>query len=106
MTGQNRMTAFACDMTSLTKTERERHHALISRLLSSRVDQKELENGFLLTVGSGMPASEVAEWISLEVRCCPFLSFDLQLAEGRPALVTLSGPDGVKPFIVAELGLS
>ena len=100
------MTVFACDMTALTRAERERHHALVTRLVSSRLDQRELDDGFLLTVADAMPAAEVAEWLSYEVRCCPFLSFELQLAPGRPSLVTLTGPEGVKPFIVAELGLS
>jgi hypothetical protein len=44
-----------------------------------------------------------SEWISLERRCCPFLSFELRWPSGehRPSL-RLSGPSGVKEFLKAN----
>ena len=49
---------------------------------------------------------EVAEFISFERRCCPFLSFQISLNESDEAVtVQLTGRDGVKEFLAAEFGL-
>ena len=97
---------FACDMAALSRAERERHHALVEKLVASRLDQRELENGLQFTIGREMTAAEVAEWVSMEIRCCPFVSFSVQLETGEPSIATLTGPEGVTPFLIAELGLS
>ena len=49
--------------------------------------------------------SALAEFVANEQRCCPFFTFTIR-AEPAPALLTLqlTGPAGVKPFILAELG--
>ena len=46
-----------------------------------------------------------AEFISLERLCGPFFGFELQVErEGRSVWLSLTGRDGVKPFIMAEIG--
>ena len=46
-----------------------------------------------------------AEFISLERLCCPFFGFELQVKrEGGSVWLSLTGRDGVKPFIMAEIG--
>lgn len=46
-----------------------------------------------------------AEFISLERLCCPFFGFALDVApEGGALWLSLTGRDGVKPFIAAEIG--
>ncbi len=47
---------------------------------------------------------EVAEWMSLERLCCPFLKFELS-GQGHQTdrMLTLTGPEGVKPLLQAEL---
>lgn len=47
----------------------------------------------------------LAEFIRLERRCCPFLEFTLNVeTEHGPAWLMLTGPEGVKEFLRAELG--
>jgi hypothetical protein len=49
---------------------------------------------------------EVAEWVDLESRCCPFLEFGIDVSEkGRVVRLRLTGGKGVKSFLKSELGL-
>jgi hypothetical protein len=97
----------ACDLNALTLAERERRRTLVGALAQAIVGRVELTRGFKLRVDSarlGLPA--LAEWIALERRCCPFLHFKVELAAGDgPATVALSGGEGVKDFLRAEMGL-
>ena len=48
----------------------------------------------------------LAEFVSLERRCCPFLTFAIELdAEGGGLWLRMTGPAGVKEFLTLELGL-
>ena len=97
----------ACDLNALTPAERERRRTLVGALARAIVGRAELDHGFELRVDSAkldLPA--LAEWIALERRCCPFLQFRVELAAGDgPVTITLSGGDGVKDFLRAEMDL-
>jgi hypothetical protein len=46
----------------------------------------------------------LAEWIGNERLCCPFFDFDLRVGDASaPMSLKISGPEGVKQFIRAEL---
>jgi hypothetical protein len=48
---------------------------------------------------------KLAEFISLEKLCCPFLSFVVDVErEGGPVWLRLTGREGVKAFIREEIG--
>jgi hypothetical protein len=55
------------------------------------------------------PAEEydaVTEFVGRERLCCPFLTFELDVSPDRgPLLLRLTGAEGVKDFIRAELQL-
>ncbi|MBV8135690.1 MAG: hypothetical protein JO121_08665 [Deltaproteobacteria bacterium] len=97
----------ACDLNALTAAERARRRTLVGALAQAIVGRAELDHGFELRVDSTeleLPA--LAEWIALERRCCPFLQFRIELAPGNgPVTVALSGGEGVKDFLRAEMGL-
>jgi len=98
--------AFACNMAAIPAVERAQHHALTKRLVSELATFPPAgPNAVSLTV----PASayeEIARFIALERRCCPFLHFSLAIPPGEDAMtLTLSGPPGAAEFIRAELGL-
>jgi len=106
----------ACDVNALTAPQRERHRALGDRLHSAVVGRVELANGYTLVLDLGrLPADsagapfcvvEVAEWVDLEARCCPFLDFGIEVSErGRTVKLRLTGGKGVKAFLRSELGL-
>ena len=49
---------------------------------------------------------KLVEWVALERRCCPFLEFEILLGlEGEPVILRLTGEDGVREFLAAELSL-
>jgi hypothetical protein len=96
----------ACDMTAIPAAERGPHHALIRRLMSEAArDIRELPDG----IAFRFPAEEfdsVAQFVARERLCCPFLGFSLELTPERgPLWLRLTGPEGAKDFIRAELGL-
>ena len=46
----------------------------------------------------------LAEWVTLEQRCCPFLDFSLET--GRDGvMLRLTGPEGTPEFLREELQL-
>jgi hypothetical protein len=96
----------ACDLNALTPAERERRRTLGGALARAIVDRAELDHGFELRVEAAkLDLPTLAEWIALERRCCPFLNFTIELAVGDgPVTVALSGADGVKDFLRAEMG--
>lgn len=97
---------FACDMTAIPAEERGSHHALIRRLMDKTVQTiSELRDGLAFR----FPAEaydEVTEFVRRERLCCPFLTFTLEVSPNRgPLLLRLTGAEGVKDFIRAELKL-
>lgn len=103
-----------CNVGALKASQRERHRALGEKLRSAVVRREELPNGYTLVLDLGrLPADaagapfcvvEVAEWVALEARCCPFLDFGIELAgKGGPVILRLTGGRNAKAFIEAEL---
>jgi hypothetical protein len=49
-------------------------------------------------------ATELARFLTNERRCCPFLSFDIAIASnGGPVWLHITGPEGTREFLAAEL---
>jgi hypothetical protein len=97
---------YACDMTAIPPEKRRAHHALIDRLMTEAVEEiSDLADGLAFR----FPAEEydaVTEFVGRERLCCPFLSFALDVSPDRgPLRLRLTGPEGVKDFIRAELHL-
>jgi len=90
-----------CTLGAFTPAERERHKALTTRLMAAVVERRELNDGFAFHVLS-MSDSDLAEWATLERRCCPFFRIDIQGQGPGPIWLHLTGPEGVKEFITAE----
>jgi hypothetical protein len=93
-------------MTAIPADERVAHHALVRRLMTAAVEEiSELRDG----LGFRFPAEEydaVTEFVGRERLCCPFLTFALEISRERgPLMLRLTGAEGVKDFIRAELHL-
>jgi hypothetical protein len=107
----------ACRLDALTASQRDRHRLLGERLRAAAVEVTALADGYELALDlTRLPADkqgapfcvvEVAEWVDLEARCCPFLDFAVSMS-GRGGLVKLrlSGEKGVKDFLREEMGIS
>lgn len=97
----------ACVVSAMNDQQRRRWKTLSEQLRSSVQGVKELSDGyaFRLPAEAGMILS-VAEFISLERLCCPFLKFELEVAgSNRPLWLRMTGPEGVKEFLKVELGV-
>jgi len=97
---------FACDMTAIAPEQRGTHLAAIERLFQAVQSKRELPDGYAFELPN---ASDMlltaAEFISLERLCCPFFGFGLKIErEGGSVWLSLTGREGVKPFIMAEIG--
>jgi hypothetical protein len=97
---------FACDMTAIAPEQRDAHVATIQRLFSSVQSKRELPDGYAFELPNESDTLlTVAEFISLERLCCPFFGFGLEIErEGGSVWLKLTGRQGVKPFILAEIG--
>ena len=105
-----------CNISALSRAARERHLALGEKLRGAVVESIELANGYTLVLDLGrLPLDskgqpfcivEVAEWVDLEARCCPFLDFGIELqGKGGRVALRLTGGNNVKAFLQTEIGL-
>lgn len=97
---------FACDMTAIEASQRGQHITTIDELFGAVTEIKELPNGYAFRLPDGSDIfTKTANFIMLERLCCPFFGFALEIEpEGGSIWLSLTGREGVKPFIVAEVG--
>ena len=93
-------------MSAIAPEQRGAHFATIQRLFSSVQSKRELPDGYAFELPDESDVLlTVAGFISLERLCCPFLGFRLEVErEGGSVWLSLTGREGVKPFIMAEVG--
>lgn len=96
----------ACVADAIPASERPAHFALLARLFTEDVrERRDLPDGadgyaFRFHVRA---FDDLARWIANERRCCPFLTFTLEVApDGGPVWVRLAGPAGTRRFLDAE----
>ena len=94
----------ACNLKAISATERPRYNELMKRLRTAVRERSELPDGYDFRLdGNAITLREVADWISLERLCCPFLNFQL-FASGSQSnwVLKLTGPTGVKALLQEE----
>ena len=80
---------------------RQRREELLKTVIRAVVKTEELSNGFAY----GFPPeakwiAELAQFITFERECCPFLQFVLRVEpENGPVWLELTGPEGTKGFL-------
>ena len=87
-----------CNMDVFTSDQREFHIQTTTELV------QEVENGYEFTFPNETQLiSRIAEFISNERLCCPFLKFTLMIVSNRePVSLSLTGPLGTQEFLRAE----
>jgi hypothetical protein len=92
----------------LTDPEFQRRRSdLLNMFRSALLETKELDEGYAYRFpAEGNSIAELAQLITFERQCCPFLRFNLRLepAEG-PLWLELTGPVGTKDFLQTLFGL-
>ena len=93
-----------CNLTVFSRADRVRHHDLGQLLRANAAQVVELSHGYGLRFDPSR-FTEIAEWVSLESRCCPFFTFELELGPqpAGPLWLRLTGNAEVKEFISIEM---
>lgn len=102
--GAARHVPIACVPGAIPKEKRPEHFALIARLFSEALrERQEIPQGYAYRFDEDSFA-DVASFVENERRCCPFLTFALELTPSDDALwLRLTGPDGTRAFLDGEL---
>lgn len=101
-----KVSPFACDMSAIEPRSRGEHIATTDELFRAVEDIREMPNGYAFRLPHEPDVLfRTAKFITLERLCCPFFGFIIEVEpEGGAIWLCLTGRDGVKPFIVAEIG--
>ena len=87
---------------SLTDPEFQQRRAdLLKTFQRALLETKELDDGYAYRFPSGANwIAELAQLITFERECCPFLRFNLRLEPANgPLWLELTGPEGTKVFL-------
>lgn len=98
----------ACQRLTFTSEEKKQYEQLRSELFSHLIRIEELTDGydFLFPASHSRLLISMAEWIPLELKCCPFLSVAIFIRHDELVHLHLTGPTEVKSFLLEELQLS
>ena len=92
----------ACNMSALTPEQRQRRAALADHI-KVKAEVYELPDGYVFSFANDEMWMTVAEFVDLERRCCPFFTFALEREMSGTVTLRLTGPEGTKEFIAAEI---
>src|SRR5215207_4771376 len=100
----NSETALVCNMGVFSPNQRESHTRTTTDLIQAVQSVRGVENGYELTFPNETKfISKIAEFISNERLCCPFLKFTLNIiSDHEPLSLALTGPIGTQEFLRAE----
>jgi hypothetical protein len=99
--------AIACRANALDGVQRQRQQALLEKVRRTAVGKHQLSDGIALSFPADAALFlELAEWVSLERLCCPFMDFALEWKRDDRVSVRLTGQPGIKAFIAAEMGIA
>ena len=90
----------ACQLDAIPATDRPRYNELRRMLAAAAVGKCELPDGIEVQISTErMALAQLAEWISFERKCCPFLDFRIDVApESGPVWVSLTGRPASRNF--------
>ena len=96
---------FYCNTKALTPEQRVRHKQLGDKLLAARKETVETAKGYEFQFSpTDISLAELAQWVAMESKCCPFFDFHIDVErEGKLLCLRLTGEEGIKAFIRAEL---
>jgi hypothetical protein len=100
----NTDTPLSCNMGVFTPVQREAHVRTAITLFQSVQSVQDVKNGYEFTFPNETEfISKIAEFISNERLCCPFLRFTLNVfSDGEPISLSLTGPAGTPEFLRIE----
>jgi hypothetical protein len=93
-----------CNMGVFTPAQREAHVLATTELMQGIQNVRAIEKGYEFTFPNETAfISRIAEFISNERLCCPFLTFALEIRSDSESIsLSLTGPIGTQEFLRAE----
>ncbi len=93
----------ACNPHAIRAEDRPRYRDLVEKLRSAVRETRELRDGYALGVDTRtITLTDLAEWVGMERLCCPFLTFQIEVAGAADsARLTLRGSKGAKAILAA-----
>lgn len=100
----NETIPLACNMGVFTPAQREAHILSTTELIRRIEVIQDIESGYLFTFPNETELiAKLAEFISNERLCCPFLKFTLSVSQdNEPISLALTGPLGTQEFLREE----
>lgn len=96
----------ACQLGALSPAQRQRQKSLLETARTRVLETAELADGYALRFPPDRDTvMELAEWISLEQRCCAFAEFAIEWRKDATVWVRLTGGPGAKEVLAAEMGI-
>ena len=97
-------TQYRCATEALDGAERLRYQGLRTVMKAAFSATRELPDGYAMRFPPDPGLFlQVAEWVTLERRCCPFLAFGLDWSGSEAPQLRLTGGPGVKAFLGSQL---
>lgn len=95
------MQPIVCNLTAIGPADRRRYAALRNAIRDAVLNRSELPSGYAFQLDeNAIGLSQVAEWIAMERRCCPFLTLQLTASGQDPGWVlAITGPRGSKEIL-------
>lgn len=96
--------SLACTIGAIPAEERATHRALLQHLFTAAVrERRPRDDGYAFRFRAE-DFDAIARFVAHERKCCPFLSFELQITpDDGPAWLRLGDPPGTPAFLEAEL---
>src|ERR1019366_2740724 len=91
-----------CDMSAFMPAERRSYHEVRGRIAAGIGESVTTCLGFHARLADASALGEIAEWLALERRCCPFLDVALELRHDRSLWIRVEGPPDAKAFLAEE----
>jgi hypothetical protein len=96
-----------CNISGIPSQGRARYGQLVETLRHAIEQRQELSDGFAFQMDTKqINTTQLVEWIELERLCCPFFGFEVHWdRQNGTVWLHLTGPEGVKGFILDEFSL-
>jgi hypothetical protein len=100
-------TSLACNLAAFNPEQADRHQILAHQVQRAVQAVRELPDGYAFRLpGEAAICLMIAEFITLERLCCPFLRFVLEVEPDEgPLWLKMTGQASVKRFLEMELPL-
>jgi hypothetical protein len=94
----------ACNLKALTSQQRKQLSQVGEHVISAITASRELSDGYAFRVDpSKASLMDVAQWLELWRRCCPFYEFQIDVHAADASLwLSVKGRPGVKEYIPVD----